>query len=370
MKHTIVSLSAIVLTSGVVAAATPTVHLGADEEQRAGVAVAAVAEEAFADHVRVVGQVVSAPGSTVTVKSIVGGRVEEILVSPGATVREGQPLLTLHSHAVLTMHADLLRTHRDLQLAESRLEAGRQLYELEGISRMELDRRSQDALGARLAYEQARAELIDLGYTEEGVDEDLAEQETEPHLTVSAPAGGVVLDLPVQQHEWLEAYAPLVVVGNPERVELQLQLPPDEAHRVTAGDRIRFGLVGRGQGEGAAEVTTRVPRVDPQTRTVTVRARITDSPADLFPGVFVEGTLQRGAMRDAPAVPVSAVTRIGEEDAVFVRTAPGAYEVRPVRLGRRTASSYEVLDGVELGDQVAVDGVFFLKSALLKGGEE
>ena len=350
------------------AAAEPeTVRLSAEEQARAGVAAAPVVEGDFADQVRVVGQVVDAPGSTVTVKSMVSGRIEEIMVSPGDRVHVGQPLITLHSHAVLTMHGTLLSTYRQLQLAESRLDAGRKLFELEGISRMELERRSQEALAARLAYEQARAELIDLGYTEEGVDRDLEEHETEPHLTVRAPTSGVVLELPVQQHEWIEAYASLVVVGDPQRVELQIQLPPDEAHSVAEGDRIRFGLVGRDAGAMEATVATRVPRVDPQTRTVTVRAHIHGSSAELFPGVFVEGTLQRGHSRNAPSVPETAVTRIGQHDAVFVRVDDQTFAVRRVSLGRRNGPSYEITDGLTTGEEVATEGVFFIKSALLKG---
>lgn len=367
MKHALTVLAVLALPLGAAAAEPATVRLSADEQARAGVVVTPAAERDFADEVRVVGQVVSAPGSTVEVKSIVPGRVEEILVSPGDRVRPSQPLITLHSHAVLALHGELLRTHRELQLAEARLDAGKQLFELEGISRMELERRSQEALAARLAYEQARAELMDLGYTEEGVDRDLEEQETEPHLTIRAPAGGVVLELPVQQYEWIEAYASLMMVGDPAQVELQLQLPPDEAHSVAEGDAIRFGLVGRGVAEGRAVVATRVPRVDPQTRTVMVRARIHQAPGDLFPGVFVEGTLQRGDTRRAPSVPAAAVARIGERDAVFVRLDPETFAVRPVSLGRRSGGEYEVVEGLGVGEEVATDGVFFLKSALLKG---
>jgi len=363
----------VLLTLPLAAAAveTDTVQLSAEEQARAGVEVAPVAERDFADEVRVVGQVVDAPGSTVAVKSLVAGRVEEIMVNPGDHVNAGQPLITLHSHAVLTMHGTLLSTYRELQLAESRLEAGRKLFELEGISRMELERRSQEVLAARLAHEQARAELIDLGYTEEGVDRDLEEHETEPHLTVRAPTSGVVLELPVQQYEWIEAYAPLLVLGDPQRVELQIQLPPDEAPSVAEGDRIRFGLVGRNASAMEAKVATRVPRVDPQTRTVTIRAKILDPSSELFPGVFVEGTLQRGHQRSGPSVPESSVARIGQHDAVFVRVDDQTFAVRRVSLGRRLGTSYEITDGLTSGEEIATSGVFFLKSALLKGaGEE
>ena len=38
-------------------------------------------------------------------------------------------------------------------------------------------------------------------------------------------------------------------------------------------------------------------------------------------------------------------------------------------LGLFNGGRYEVLDGVDPGEEVAVEGVFFLKSALIKGGD-
>jgi cobalt-zinc-cadmium efflux system membrane fusion protein len=65
-------------------------------------------------------------------------------------------------------------------------------------------------------------------------------------------------------------------------------------------------------------------------------------------------------------VPEAAVIRIGVDDHVFVETGPGTYEARPVRVGRFDDNHYEILDGVRPNERVAVEGVFLLKSALLR----
>ena len=51
-------------------------------------------------------------------------------------------------------------------------------------------------------------------------------------------------------------------------------------------------------------------------------------------------------------------------------TGPETFEARPVELGRFNGTRYEVLSGVTVGEDVVVDGVFFLKSVLVKGGTE
>jgi multidrug efflux pump subunit AcrA (membrane-fusion protein) len=77
--------------------------------------------------------------------------------------------------------------------------------------------------------------------------------------------------------------------------------------------------------------------------------------------------LTHGESRRSPSVPESAVIRIGGDDFVFVQTdEPGSFEARSVELGQFNGTRYEVLRGVSRDEQVAVQGVFFLKSALLQ----
>ncbi len=353
-------------------AASETVRLTAEEQARAGLVVRPVLERSFGDQFRVVGQVVRSPGSTVPVKVVVPGRVEEILATPGTRVEAGQPVLLMHSHALHGLQSEYLRARERLRLAEIQVEAGRKLLELEGISRIELQEREQRAFAARLDVEAARAELRDLGYTEADLEEIAGRRNPDPHLTIRAPAAGVVLELGVEPQEWVQAYRLLMVIGDANRVELELQIPPDQASSVSRGDRVEFIPVARPEAVGHATVVTSVPQVDPTTRTIVIRASIEDSRAPLVPGVFVEGTLTHGEARTAPSVPEAAVTRLGNEDVVFVRVAPDTFEIRPVVLGQFNGTRFEVRSGVEAGEEVVVKGVFFLKSAVIKGtsGEE
>jgi cobalt-zinc-cadmium efflux system membrane fusion protein len=346
--------------------ATEMVQLEPAALERAGVAVEAVESRAFGDLVRVVGQVVRQPGATVEVKSILGGRVEQLHAAPGAKVRSGQPLLTLHSHELHQLQGELLSAHEALRLALNQVEAGEQLLALEAISRLELDRRRQQGLAARLALQAVEAELEDLGYGEAEIARLVESSETHPALVVRAPADGVVLELGVELHGWVAPLEPLMMLGNPERLELELQLPPEEAARVAAGDRVVFGPVGRPELEGQAQVIAGVPQVDPMTRTVTVRAELVDGRGRLLPGVFVEGVLHRGVAESAPAVPAAAVARLGAADHVFVRRDATRFEARPVQLGRFDGSHYEIVAGLAAGEEVAVEGVFLLKSALVR----
>ena len=102
-----------------------------------------------------------------------------------------------------------------------------------------------------------------------------------------------------------------------------------------------------------------------------MRARITEKrTAALFPGIFVEGTMTHGEAHQAPSVPESAIIRLGASDVVFIRTSPSTFEARPVELGLFNGSRYEVRSGVEIEEEVVVQGVFFLKSVALTSETE
>jgi cobalt-zinc-cadmium efflux system membrane fusion protein len=360
----------IVLAGAVQAGAADRVVLDEAQRERAGVVVETVADANFGDRQRVVGQVVQTPGSTLILKSIVSGRVEEILVAPGDRVREGEVVARLHSHEMLSMQGELLRAAGRSALATKRVEAGRELLEVEGISRLDLEVREQEALSARLEFDTASEELLDHGLPKEVLDRVLESGSPDPHLPIAAPAAGVVLELDVQQHEWVQEYAPLMIIGNPDRVELDLQIAPDRAAGIAPGDLVEFTPSGKPEVLGRAEVVTRVPQVDPETRTIRIRARIVAGDSSLYPGVFVEGDVRHGSARTGPSVPTSAVIGVGGRDSVFVQVAPGTYEVRAVELGDSSDGSAEVVSGLDVGEEVVTEGAFFLKSTLLKGSGE
>lgn len=357
------------------AAAVPTVsaeviELDSRQMERAGVVVEPVTEKTFGDTARLVGQVIRVPGSTLTLKAVIPGRVEEIRVAPGDRVQAGELLVELHSHELLFMQSRLLQARERARLAATRLEAGRELYAIDGISRLDLQEREQEAFATELDFNIARGELLDHGYPEAALDAVLETRATDAHLPIFAPVNGVILELAVQNMEWVEQFETLVVMGDPKRIELELQIAPDRAAAISAGDHVMFTPVGRPDMVGRATVVSKVPQVDPGTRTIKLRAEIVEGGSTLYPGVFVEGSVEHGEKRTATAVPDSAVINMAGRDVVFVEQRDGVFELRQVKLGVFDGAEHEVIEGISVGERVATRGVFLLKSTLIGSGSE
>ncbi len=84
------------------------------------------------------------------------------------------------------------------------------------------------------------------------------------------------------------------------------------------------------------------------------------------PGMFVTVFAAASDAQPTVRVPVTALQTVDGETVVFVRSADG-FEVREVRLGRRSDRFAEILSGVSLGEMIATTETFSLKAELQKG---
>lgn len=108
-----------------------------------------------------------------------------------------------------------------------------------------------------------------------------------------------------------------------------------------------------------------VAAVDPvlhaMTRTVRVRALVQTPDTVLRPETFVHVTI-RVPLGEKVAVPEDAVLDTGDHQIVFVVTGTGHFEPRAVQLGREAQGYFEVLSGVEAGEEIVTAANFLIDS--------
>jgi membrane fusion protein (multidrug efflux system) len=76
----------------------------------------------------------------------------------------------------------------------------------------------------------------------------------------------------------------------------------------------------------------------------------------LLPGLFVRVRLEQAQASNAITLPQQAVTRSPQGDSVMVVGADGKVTPRPVKVGNQQRGQWVILDGLQNGDQVMVDG--------------
>jgi len=108
-------------------------------------------------------------------------------------------------------------------------------------------------------------------------------------------------------------------------------------------------------------VVTVDPILDPKTRTARVRIQVPSADASLRPESFVQATIHVPS-GDVVAVPADAVLPTGERHIVFLVLGEGTFEPRAVHLGREAGGYYEVLEGLQPGDEVVTSANFLIDS--------
>ncbi len=146
-----------------------------------------------------------------------------------------------------------------------------------------------------------------------------------------------------------------------ESVWVYAQVYEYEASLVSPGQAMIVTTPSYPGGKFAAKVVAIDPILDPATRTVRVRGLVASAGATLRPESFVDVTI-RVPLGEKIALPREALLDTGEHQIVFVVKGEGRFEPRSVELGRDAEGYYEVLSGLEEGDEVVTSANFLIDS--------
>ncbi|WP_018950601.1 efflux RND transporter periplasmic adaptor subunit [Thioalkalivibrio sp. ALMg11] len=262
--------------------------------------------------------------------------------------------------------ANLENLRAEARFAESEYRRHQELFDRGAVSATELERmetmrdRARSAVRAgESAVEVARSEIESARVVLDIASGQMPESEADT-LSVRSPAEGVVLERYRCCEGTIGAGEPVLVVGDLDDLEVQVDLLSMDAVRVVPGMRVRLTDWGR---DTELEATVRRVQpfgftkisalgVDEQRVPVildldAVEARM----AGLAVGYRVEAEFLLWEGDDVLQVPTSALFRDRGEWSVFV-VADGRAEPRRVELGRRSGFTTQILAGLEAGERV------------------
>ncbi|MCC6274009.1 MAG: efflux RND transporter periplasmic adaptor subunit [Deltaproteobacteria bacterium] len=110
------------------------------------------------------------------------------------------------------------------------------------------------------------------------------------------------------------------------------------------------------------------PTLNPATRTATLRFSLANPEGKLKPDMYLKVRLKSEG-EPVLAIPSEAVVDTGLRQLAYLEVAPGRYEARELKLGRRGTAFVEVLKGLQENDRIVVNGNFLIDSeSRLRGG--
>lgn len=328
------------------------IELTAEEQRAAGIVVERVVRRALGETIRVPGNVEINMYRSARVTPRISAQVVARHVILGESVSAGQRMVTLSSVAMAEAQAELIVANREWERSRS---LGR-----ESVS----ERRYTEA---RVARQLALARVLAYGMTEAQADALMSASEAERASGVFdllSPQDGTVLQDNFIVGELIEPGRVLFDISDESVMWV-------EARPIAVGvPDVHTGMPARVTPDGVnwidGTVVQRYHRVDETTRTHGVRIEVDNADDQLHERQFVEVEIVTGSGDTVLAVPSPAVTIIGDTPTVFKVENGHDFHAESIETGATVGDWTVVSAGLREGDEIAVAGIFHLKSLMLK----
>jgi cobalt-zinc-cadmium efflux system membrane fusion protein len=318
------------------------------------------------DEVVAPGKIEVNPNRVAHVSLPVMGRITSVVPKLGDFVQQGTPLITVESadvdaamSAYQQAEAGVNQAKATLLKAQADLERARDLFEHNAVAQKEVLNAQNSLAQAKATLEQAEAAQKQAGGKLEIFG--LQPRQYGQKLTVRAPISGKVLEMNAVPGEFRnDTNASVMTIADLSTVWVASDVSESSIRLIQVNERLEIELTAYPGETFTGRVTKIADVVDPQTRTIKVRAEMDNSRGRLRPEMF--GKIRHvEAMEPRPVVPAGTVIQGDGQNVVYVEKSPGVFVQRVVTVGPRVKNGVAILKGIQAGDRVVVDGVMLLK---------
>jgi len=407
------------------------IQVDAETAKRLGIKVEPVKRQQLAVGIKTTGQIETLPNKKVEVTAPIPGKVVELLVEPGASVKAGQPVAVLAAPDLVELRvnsqekrvqaqADLQKAQADLKLAQENLEQQRQIASADikqastevEVAREKYNRDQELASAgalprrqmlesqahlregeAKLVKAMSRKEVLEaqaqvkraqasveaaqshLRLSDTAYQTRLSQLGTGANekglVTVTAPISGTVADREVTLGQSFEdAGAALMTIVNDSRVFATANIYEKDLDKVKTGQRAIAKVASLPNRTFSGQIAVIGSVVEGETRVVPVKAELDNAGGVLKPGMFAELEVLTDRTATAIlAISSSAVVDANGRKVVYVQNG-NAFQPVEVTLGQTSGDMVEVKTGLFEGDLVVTQRAPQLYAQSLRGGSK
>ncbi len=328
------------------------VEMTADERAAAGVITATVDRRGLSDQIRMPGEVVVNAYRSASVTTRITAQVMKRHVKLGDVVKPNQPLVTLSSVAMAEAQGALVIADREWQ-------------RVRGLGKAAVSERRYTE--ANIAQRQALSTVLAYGMTAEQAPQLLtsdAAAVATGEFKLLAPQLGTVLSDDFVVGELIEPGRVLFNISDETSLWVEASVIPSDLVRFEVGAPAR--VVHGDEHWINGRVIQLHHQLDETTRRQGVRIEVSNTDDHLHPGQFVEAEISLGEGPKVLAIPTEAIALVKGKTTVFKLEEGHEFHPQAIEAGSSTGGWTEVLSGLSEGDELAVAGVFYVKSLLLK----
>lgn len=261
-------------------------------------------------------------------------RIDDILVEVGDRVTRGQLLVKMDRTQYDQAAVQLATLETDLQRMQN-------VYDANGISKQQLD-----AQRTQMEVTKAQARnLLD-------------------NVDLRSPINGIVTARNYDPGDmYMLGSAGILTVMQMDRLKVQINVSEQYFTQVKLGMPVDIRIDLFGDQTFPAKVTLIYPAIDPGTRTFTVEITIPNANLKLRPGMYSRVTLNFGKAERVMIPDIALQKQVGSNERYVYTVSDSVAHRQSVVVGRQIGEQYEVLSGVEPGQEVVTAGA----SKLMEG---
>ncbi len=279
-----------------------------------------------------------------TLPSHVPGRIENLYVNfTGEYIKKGVKVASIYSPELLSAQKELLEVAKFKDQNPS-------------------------------LYRAAQNKLRNWEISEAQIKEIEASQSVMNEVDITSKVEGYVIERMIDVGEHVSRGSTMYRIADLSKVWVVFDAYESDVAGITVGDSVSFSIKAVPGKEFSAEITFVDPVLNPQSRTISIRAEAENQDGFLKPNMLADGIIT-SKVNDGETqllIPKSAILWTGERSVVYIkkqdREAP-TFEFREVVLGQRVGDQYVVISGLQEGEEVVTNGTFKIDSAAQLAGK-
>lgn len=276
------------------------------------------------------------PAEETQIRAEVSGRIIQLNLPEGTVVPNGFLLVKLFDQ---DLQAQLRKLEVQLQIAVKTVQRQRELLAINGISQQDFD---LIALNVDNLKADIQATKISITKTE-----------------IRAPYEGQIGLRNVSMGAYLSTADIITVLREVKQLRLEFSIPEKYAKNIAKGYIVKFKVDGGKVTHNAVVIATE-GNVEQNTRTLKIRAMVSERDAELVPGIFAKVNLQLGQDAMALMIPSQAIIpQARNKQVILLRKDSAVFTV--IETGIRDSAYVQIVKGLHAGDTVITTGLMAIR---------
>lgn len=269
---------------------------------------------------------------SVVIRSEIAGRIMAIHFTEGDSVKAGVELIRLDDSE---QRAQLAQSAAMVRLNQLNFDRARDVLQKKLLSQQNYDEAQENLRSSQAQLALAEARLA--------------------KTRLTAPFAGILGLRQVSVGDYVKEGQDIVNLEDIQTLKLDFRIPENYLASVKPEQETVLQVDAYPAQRFSGSIYAIDPRVDEQTRTLLLRARVPNPDQQLRPGMFVRVLLVLETRLDAVLVPEQTLVPLDNKQIVY-RIVDGKAVQTVVQTGERSAGAVEIISGLQIGDTVVTAG--------------